>query len=162
MLSEEGLKNAKKLRERCEAIGDLKGYRKYSALLSAIELNIKKEVACKFFGYSVSSWYRIRNSLNNIATCMKQSWGGRRVSMLSQEDEAKFMGGLEEVAAQGGYVDIQKIKHGFEDLCGRKVHKTSIYRLLQRHGWRKIAPRKYHPKRDLAKQEEFKKNSTSK
>ena len=34
-----------------------------------------------------------------------------------------------------------------------------MYRLLARHGWRKVAPDTRHPKSDLAVQEEWKKNS---
>jgi len=31
------------------------------------------------------------------------------------------------------------------------------YRFLERHGFRKVAPRLYHPKRSLERQEAFKK-----
>ncbi|MDR0250284.1 MAG: winged helix-turn-helix domain-containing protein [Burkholderiales bacterium] len=38
---------------------------------------------------------------------------------------------------------------------------SSVYNLLHRHGWRKLAPDKRHPKSDPQAQEEWKKNSTS-
>jgi hypothetical protein len=40
------------------------------------------------------------------------------------------------------------------------THATSnstVYNLLHRHGWRKLMPRPFHPKRDLAAQNAFKK-----
>ena len=38
-----------------------------------------------------------------------------------------------------------------------KFKKTTIYRLLDRHGWRKIVPRSKHVNADREKQEELKK-----
>jgi hypothetical protein len=64
---------------------------------------------------------------------------------------------LEERAKEGGFVYITTIKKEFESKIGKIVHKTTIYRLLERYNWRKIAPRRYHPKRDLTQQEAFKK-----
>jgi hypothetical protein len=32
-----------------------------------------------------------------------------------------------------------------------------VYNLLHRHGWRKLMPRPFHPKRNLAAQDAFKK-----
>ena len=34
---------------------------------------------------------------------------------------------------------------------------STVYNLLHRHGWRKLMPRPFHPKRDLAAQNAFKK-----
>jgi hypothetical protein len=41
---------------------------------------------------------------------------------------------------------------------GRSIPLSTTYRLLARHGWRKIQPDTKHPKSDPAVQEEFKKN----
>ena len=38
---------------------------------------------------------------------------------------------------------------------------SSVYNLLHRHGWRKLAPDKRHPQSDPLAQEEWKKNSPS-
>ena len=40
---------------------------------------------------------------------------------------------------------------------GHEVDESTIYRLLNRHGWRKLMPRPRHPQADLQEQEEFKK-----
>ena len=42
-------------------------------------------------------------------------------------------------------------------LAEQTVHKSTIYRLLSRHGWRKVVPRPTHVNADKNKQEEFKK-----
>jgi len=46
-----------------------------------------------------------------------------------------------------------------EEQLGRQVHHSQVYRLLARHGWRKLSPDSLHPKADLANQEDWKKNS---
>jgi transposase len=54
---------------------------------------------------------------------------------------------------------VSGIKQALDKRLGRKVALSSVYNLLHRHGWRKLAPDKRHPKADVAAQEEFKKNS---
>ena len=50
-----------------------------------------------------------------------------------------------------------EIKAAFEAEVGKVVAKSTIYRMLERCNWRKIAPRLRHPKADLAAQAAFKK-----
>jgi hypothetical protein len=42
---------------------------------------------------------------------------------------------------------------------GHPTSDSRVYNLLHRHGWRKLMPRPFHPKRDLAKQNAFKKTA---
>lgn len=51
---------------------------------------------------------------------------------------------------------INEIQAAFEKQVGQAVHKTTIYRLLKRHHWRKITPRPRNPNSREAIQEEFK------
>jgi hypothetical protein len=60
--------------------------------------------------------------------------------------------------ARGEIATVAKIKEDYEKLVGQTVHKTTIYRLLERHQWRKIVPRQSHPKVNEQEQEAFKKN----
>jgi hypothetical protein len=46
----------------------------------------------------------------------------------------------------------------YEQAIGHPTSNSTIYNLLARHGWRKLMPRPFHPKRDIAAQEAFKKN----
>ncbi|MBW2145601.1 MAG: winged helix-turn-helix domain-containing protein [Deltaproteobacteria bacterium] len=36
-----------------------------------------------------------------------------------------------------------EIKKALEKHVGHKVHKSTVYRLLKRQGWRKVAPRPF-------------------
>lgn len=64
---------------------------------------------------------------------------------------------IEKTAIKGGVVEIGKVHKLFEEKAGGKVAKYTAYRLLHRHGWRKIAPRPYHPKQKADAIETFKK-----
>ncbi|MGH8651591.1 MAG: helix-turn-helix domain-containing protein [Gammaproteobacteria bacterium] len=52
---------------------------------------------------------------------------------------------------------VNTIKQALEQRVGRKVALSSVYNLLHRHGWRKLAPDKRHPKTDVVAQEQWKK-----
>ncbi len=53
----------------------------------------------------------------------------------------------------------REIQQAYEQKVGHDVHETTIYRLIARHGWRKLLPHSRHPKADKEAQEAFKKNS---
>ena len=55
----------------------------------------------------------------------------------------------------GSYFD--RFPKAFEKKVGHPVARFTIYRLLERHDWRKIAPRPRHPKADSEDQDAFKK-----
>ena len=65
---------------------------------------------------------------------------------------------IEKTAIKGGVVEIGKVHKLFEEKVGGKVAKYTAYRLLHRHGWRKVAPRPYHPKQKADAVETFKKS----
>jgi len=88
-----------------------------------------------------------------------KSKGGRMRENMSIEDEVKFLKSFEQNGDDGQILEISGIREALEKKINKKVAKSSVYELLHRHGWRKIAPRAYHPKRDLEKQDTFKKTS---
>lgn len=83
--------------------------------------------------------------------------GGRHNSYLSLEEEAAFLEQFGGAAQTGSITTITQIHQAFEQLVGTEVDSSTIYRLLERHGWRKLTPRPYHPKGDQQQQEAFKK-----
>jgi transposase len=85
--------------------------------------------------------------------------GGRRHCYLKPDEEAAFLQGFLEQAERGGILVVGEIKAAYEQAVGHAVPKSTVYRMLARHGWRKIAPRPRHPKGDPAAQDAFKKNS---
>lgn len=85
--------------------------------------------------------------------------GGRRNCYLSWDKEKQLIDTFKEKARRGQIATAIQIQQAYEQECGFTVHKTTIYRLLERHQWRKIVPRPSHPKKDLSAVDEFKKTS---
>ena len=85
--------------------------------------------------------------------------GGRRNCYLSWDEEKQLIDGFKQKARRGQVATAIQIKLAYELKCGFLVHKTTIYRLLERHQWRKIVPRSSHPKKDPSTIDQFKKTS---
>ncbi len=83
--------------------------------------------------------------------------GGRRNEYLTFEEEVAFLRPFLDKAKAGGILNANEVRMAFEALAGHRVAKSTIYRLLDRQDWRKVAPRPRHPKADPAAQAAFKK-----
>ena len=85
--------------------------------------------------------------------------GGRHHQHLTPEQEAQLLAPFVERAEAGGMLSVAEIQRAYRERTGRAVARSTVYRLLERHGWRKIVPRPRHPKADVAAQAAFKKAS---
>ena len=86
-------------------------------------------------------------------------WGGRRRAAMTLEEERRFLAPWAELSAQGGMLVVSPLRAALAQELGHPVAASVVYRLLARHGWRKVAPDTKHPKSDPAVQQEWKKNS---
>jgi len=86
--------------------------------------------------------------------------GGRHRQLMTFEEEEGFLKGFLEAAGDASLLVVSEIKAALEKKLGREVHKTTVYRILKRHGWRKLAPRPKHPKQDKEAVDAFKKRAT--
>ena len=59
----------------------------------------------------------------------------------------------------GEMLNIHDVKAAYEKAIGHETSNSTIYNLLGRLGWRKLMPRPFHPKRDIAAQNSFKKTA---
>jgi len=97
---------------------------------------------------------------DKIATAQTEGRTGKNPrAYLTFEQEAAFLESFSEAAKNGHLTTIQQIQQAFETNVGSQVAPSTLYRLLERHGWRKLGPRPYHPEDDKAAQETFKKTS---
>lgn len=85
--------------------------------------------------------------------------GGRHRENLSVEEEDGLLAPYLAAATAGGVIVVSGIKKVYEQELGQSVPKSTVYRMLARHNWRKIVPRPRHPKADIQAQEAFKKTS---
>jgi transposase len=66
---------------------------------------------------------------------------------LSLDEEADLLEPFKQAAEAGQVVEVSEIKKVYEKAVGRSLEKDHgiIYRVLARHGWRKVMPRSKHP-----------------
>lgn len=74
------------------------------------------------------------------------------------DKEAQALDSVMGTANIGGIVIIPRLQEDIQAALGKKVALSTIYRMLSRHGWRKLAPDTRHPQGDPQLREEWKKN----
>lgn len=128
----------------------------YNALVDPREAS---DIA-KHTGVTVSTVHNVISNYNRlgVASVETPGKGGRRSEYLTIEEERDFLQPFFDHAAQGEIATAKQIKQAFEQRIGQEVHKTTIYRLLDRHQWRKLVPRPYNPKANKEEQEQFQQN----
>lgn len=99
-----------------------------------------------------------RNNQSNRSDDVSPQWGGRRHQLMSIEEEKEFLAPWLAQAKNGSMLVVSPIRAALAQKLGRSVSASVIYRLLNRHGWRKVAPDTRHPHSDPQEQDEWKKN----
>ena len=85
------------------------------------------------------------------------SGGGRYRENMTLAEETEFLVPFIEKGKTGALVVAGEIKRAYETKVGKEVAESTIYRLLDRHDFRKIVPYKRHKKANIEEQEAFKK-----
>jgi transposase len=122
-------------------------------------INIPDQTIGRIIGRSRPSVVRLRKRFRESCAgqASKRNRGGRRYGYLTIEQELQFLSPFFNQASKGGILIAIEIKRAYEAVVGHKVAKTTIYRMLDRHGWRKIMPRPRHTKSDAKAREGLKK-----
>lgn len=155
----EVLEAAKKSLAKARTIEEL---RQAQAVILPLEYGFSMEQVSAVLGVSRGWACQLRMEfIRSGGIKKKRKRGGRRRENMSKEEEAAFLAPFFDKAAVGGILVVAEIKKALDERLGRKTALASVYNLLHRHGWRKLAPDKRHPKADMAAQEEWKKNFRS-
>ena len=83
--------------------------------------------------------------------------GGRQRENMSVAQEKALLARYTKAAGAGELLNIQDLKLAYEKAIGHETSNSTIYNLLHRHSWRKLMPRPFHPNRNRAAQNAFKK-----
>ena len=124
---------------------------------------VSNAATAQVLGVGVATVVRMQKKIRDQVagkSVAKGNWGGRRRQLLSIEEETQFLAPWIEKAEAGGVLVVPPIHAALEKRLGKTVAASTVYRILARHGWRKVTPDTCHPKRDAKAQEEFKKNSS--
>jgi len=119
-----------------------------------------REVAT-LLGVSTPAVWRWLSQYNDQgpAGLARQGRGGRRWAFLTLNQEQELLGTLQAEAGHGRVLTAKQIHGQIRRAVGKAVSLDYVYRLLHRHGWRKLGPRPRHVKADPETQADFKKNS---
>ena len=153
------LSNAKRQLVKARTIGEL---RQVQAVILLLEYGFTMEQVAAIIGVSKGWACQLRIEFirsGGFENRDKPQRGGRRRENLSREEEALFLAPFFEKATRGGILVVGEIKRALDEHLGRTTALASVYNLLHRHNWRKLAPDKSHPKSDAEVQKEWKKNS---
>jgi transposase len=154
-VSPEEVRRARQLRDQATTITD---YRKALSVILVAECAFDADQAAAVLGTSRRTIFRNRSNICSQDVTPKKTWGGRRNSSLTIEEEREFLSQWKEKAVAGEVLTVPPIHAALVERLGHHTHMSTTYRLLARHGWRKVRPDTRHPKGDPANQDEFEKN----
>jgi hypothetical protein len=155
-ISKEDVQRAKHLRDQATTVAE---YRKALSVILVAELSLDAERVADLLGTSRRTVFRDRISIRSQDDTTRNAWGGRRHCSMNIEEEREFLAQWEAKATVGGVLTVPPIHAALVECLGHDAPMSTTYRLLARHGWRKVQPDTKHPKSDPALQDEFKKNS---
>lgn len=119
--------------------------KRLTALLMRAEGKSRKEVADRT-GYKYTYLTRLvtKYLTGGLEAIVENHYPGNRRYMSYQEEE-EFLERFCKEAESGQIVEVSKIKEAYDEAVGRKTADSMIYKLLNRHDWRRVMPRSKHP-----------------
>jgi transposase len=148
-------------REAVRQARDARELREAMAVLLPAELKASLDQVGRVLGVGRATVPRLQAAFRRRCGAQageRRAWGGRRRALLSAEEEEEFLRPWAEQARAGGVLVLSPLRAALAQRLGRKVAASVVYRLLARHGWRKVAPDTRHPNSDPQVQEAWKKN----
>lgn len=154
--SEEEIDRAHQIRDQAKTALEL---RKALSILLIAEGGLDTDKTAGILKISQRTVFRNQEHIRKQDKKLGNTWGGRRRYTMTVEEEREFLRDWEVKAKEGGVLAVPPIHAALVEKLGRPIPISTTYRLLARHGWRKVQPDTKHPKSDPLIQEEFKKNS---
>lgn len=118
-------------------------------------------MARKASGRSVDTTCTMRTPFGRVLGGEKKATRSKRElrnrAKASLEREAQILEEVLNHAATGGVVIVPPLKPAIEARFGKTLALSTLYQMLSRHGWRKLAPHKSHPQADPAAWDAWKK-----
>ena len=135
------------------------------AILLPLALGLSLEQTAAAIGRSVGATCTMRTQFGRVLGGEKKVTRNKRElrnrAKASLEREAQILEEVLSDAATGGVVMVPPLKQAVEAKLGKPLALSTLYQMLSRHGWRKLAPDKSHPQADTAARDEWKKNFPS-
>jgi len=133
------------------------------AVLLPLELRLSLEQTAKAIGRSIGATCNLRTRYCKVARQEREAPRPKRSlrnrANATLEREAQILDEVLVGAMRGGIVVVPPSKEKVEERLGKPVALSTIYRMLARNGWRKLAPDTAHPQGNASAREDWKKNS---
>lgn len=140
--------NAAEIKEVRKTITDKKVDRRLYAVQLRGEGLTNDEIAQKLdtSDKMVSQWVSAYINNGGIAALLPKERIGMHRN-LSIEEEKEFLSTYTKQAEAGQIIDLNELKAAYIEKVGHSIGGSQIYRMLERHGWRKVMPRSKHPQK---------------
>ena len=150
----------RELRQLLDTTGSKADYRRVLCLWLRAALGLSASQVAMALDWHLGSVYNLQSRyLRDGAEALTGvGRGGRRRGLLTEEAEQKLLSAFASTAGQGGIAEVSVVRQTYEKQVGQAVAPSTVYRLLARHGWRKLVPRPYHPAARVDEQKAFKKS----
>jgi transposase len=150
-----------RLAERLKRAQSHSEYQRIQCVLIRATLGSSAAQIAELLGWSTATVHVLHSrwSKEGDAIFDLRGRGGRHHQHLSPEQERQLLTPFVERAESGGMLTVAQIQQAYQEQLGKEVAPSTVYRLLDRHGWRKVVPRPRHPKADVAAQAAFKKTA---
>jgi transposase len=125
------------------------------------ESGMTQPAIAEAMGVSLSTVNRAHMAYDQggIKTLKPKPCGGRKRENMTIAEEKALLARFAKGAGAGEMLNIHDLKLAYERAIGHRTSNSTVYDLLGRHGWRKLMPRPFHPKQDIAAQDAFKKTA---
>jgi hypothetical protein len=157
---EDQLESARTLLRTAKTAEEL---RTAQAVLLPLELGLSLEQTAKAIGRSVGATCQLRTRFCQVARGQREAPRSKRAlrnrAHTTREREAQILDEVLADAQVGGVIVVPPLKEKVQARLGKSIALSTLYRMLARHGWRKLAPDTAHPKGDATVREDWKKNS---
>lgn len=140
--------NAAEIEEIRKTITDKKVDRRLYAVQLRGEGLTNDEIAQKLdtSDKMVSQWVSAYINNGGISALLPKERIGMHRN-LSIEEEKEFLSAYTKQAEAGQIIDLNALKAAYIEKVGHSIGGSQIYRMLERHGWRKVMPRSKHPQK---------------
>jgi len=155
------LGDAKEIREAMKETKNKNAYRRLEAVALRAEGKSNDEIAeiTKYHPKRVSQIVSLYCNKGIDAIGEDGRKGGNHKNLTYAEEE-EFLDGFRVEAESGRILTVAEIKSAYDKLTGKESATSTVYFMLERHGWRKLSPRSAHPKKASAEAIEASKKLT--
>lgn len=152
--TENELKKAKKMRDNPTNERDVRA--SVSFILMA-ETGVRLKDLGSAFGVTPQTIHKDILRVRNPDPANKGIWGGDHNRLMTIEEELEFLNEYWDDAKSGHIITMPELHNEYNKRVGKQTPKSTFYRMIKRHKWRKVLPDTRHPKGDPLIQEDFKK-----